>query len=217
MTSKLARRGHELPSPGPCRGSPRQRSQLPPPIRPRRLSQSGSLRAASFRRLVENVRRGGLSRRKPIVVHPDRVLRQGMHRFARAVLFSNCRRLSGLDVAAHPARRMDGYFLTCGHDYRFVLLPGNHRVAALNILGYRLSTCTCAGGTRQSSTTTASTDGRPRAAACTRASWSSSYSRPSSRRRAASKRAGWDDWKGDDSPRSVLRRLPALVGDEPLS
>jgi hypothetical protein len=31
---------------------------------------------------------------------------------------------------------LDGYFLSSGHSYRFVVLNGNHRVAALRILGF---------------------------------------------------------------------------------
>jgi hypothetical protein len=60
----------------------------------------------------------------------------GERELARIVSTYESIRGGGFDAAAYEARRMDGYFLTRGEEYRFVLLHGNHRVAALNVLGY---------------------------------------------------------------------------------
>jgi hypothetical protein len=63
-------------------------------------------------------------------------LAYGKREFARIVGTYDSIREKGWSSEWHGAPLVDGYFLVRGDDYRFVLLQGNHRVAALNVLGH---------------------------------------------------------------------------------
>jgi hypothetical protein len=88
----------------------------------------------SARRILNEVRDRGEDRAWR--VFGPHSLEYGRKEFHRIIRVYESIKSEGFETEKHEGRPIDGYFLVRGDRYRFVLLHGNHRVAALKTLGY---------------------------------------------------------------------------------